>query len=473
MTRDRKEAFESCVYSRHRTSTYDAMIYPRLLSLFLCTALLVGCDPEAPDVNQTGVDFNCGKPEVQFAIDRDDETITNIIVNWGRNHVAANPPNLYNSTPLGPEFGGPDAWIIRNANGDAVTLPSSDDLQVFLRFNISDAFPFAVNEKLVLNLQVQYDRGDGVQSTFSERVTIEYETPAPECTQTGGGNTPPGPGVPPGGGGTIDTNPPTCLNDAAPDGGLALPVIDPGFADGPVDGETCAGNLIGNTVVVPFGWRPVEGEAIGNKAYQVEVRREGQASCLGDWDSASSSHFSGDRETCIILDVNTNATALSLLPNTRYEWRVRASCVRENDSLANGDFTTFMAFETRGPPEKLELRVPANGATIETPFDNTSALSVTFEWLPADCGLATYHLRIVESFEAPEDDDDLFDYPNATTVDGLGQIVTVNGEQRIRIESPVLEAGKSYVWWVFATTSSGALTPVLTTDDMRTFSIAD
>lgn len=439
------------------------------LTLLLSAALLtMGCDENAPTVTDIQVDYNCGRPEVTARVDRDDETITNIMVNWGRNNLATNPPQLYASDTLGLPFGDPADWDIRTTGGQNVTLPTAQDLDLFLRFAF--AVPIAVNEKLVLNLQVQYTRpGESTQSTFSERITIPFEPPAPECNpQQGGGN--PGGGTP--GGGVIDNSPPSCPVDSLPTGGLLAPVIDPAFVDGPVDGEACAGSVAGNATVVPFMWRPVDGAASTNKAYQVEVVRDGQASCLADWTPGGSAHWSGDAETCQILDTNTEGTALSLLQNTRYRWRVRASCIREDDTIASGPFSPDMTFETAGAPEKLSTRLPASGATIPTPISGTSATSVTFEWLPVDCGPATYHLRIVEAFEAPEDDDDLFDYPNATSVDGPGQMVTVNQEERIRMTAQSLEAGRSFVWWVYADTPSGR-TPVLTTQDLQTFSVED
>lgn len=442
---------------------------------FLAAISFTACDrdEDAPEVTITEVDYNCGRPIVRLAVDRNDEMITDLIVNWGRNHIAMNPPSLYASDPVGPAFGENDDWYIRNTGGVDVSLPLGDDLEVFLRFDF--ATPLGSSEKLVMNLQAKYERaGEATQSVFSERVTVPFDATADAaCNDSGGNNNGGnngggGPGNPP----VVNNNPSTCPDDTAPDGGLAVPVLDPFMLDGPLDGETCAG-LVSNPVTIPnFNWRPVEGAAATSKAYQVEIRRAGQASCLGEWAAETNTHWSGSKETCIIFDFNTNSTAEPLLQNEAYEWRVRASCAREDGSLANGPFTPFMAFETAGPPEKLTTRAPSNGATIPTPFNNTTAVSVDFEWLPANCGPTTYFLRIVEAFEEPDDDDDLFNYPNATTSDGPGQTVTVDGEERVRVTSPPLEVGRDFVWWVFADTPHGR-TPVLSTQDLRTFSIEE
>ncbi|MEM1041125.1 MAG: hypothetical protein AAGI91_00705 [Bacteroidota bacterium] len=437
--------------------------------LLLVAALcFTACDEDAPTVTVADVDFNCGRPEVTFAIDRDDEEITNLIVNWGRNHIAMNPPSLYASDPVGPAFGDSEDWSIRDTGGADASLPADEDLDVFLRFGFANALQSM--EQLTLNLQVQYRRaGESVQSVFSQRVAIPFDAAADAACNAGGNDD--------GGGGVgdppiVDTNPATCPDDAASGGGLAAPVLDPLMLDGPLDGETCAGIVAGNVAIPNFMWRPVEGVAATSKAYQVEIRRAGQPSCLGDWSAETSAHWSGSNESCIVFDFNTDSASQSLLQSGAYEWRVRASCTREDGSLASGPFTPFMAFETAGRPEKLTLRTPADGATISTLSGNTSAVSVAFEWLPAACGPATYRVRVVESFEAPEDSTETFDFPSTATADGPGQLVTVDGEERVRITSLPLEVGRDFVWWVYADTPNGR-TPVLGAQDLRTFSIED
>ncbi len=448
----------------------------RLPALCLFAAVFfTACDrdEDAPEVTITQVEYNCGRPLVWVAIDRDDEMITDLIVNWGRNHIAMNPPSLYASDPVGPAFGEDDDWYIRNTGGVDVGLPLGDDLEVFLRFDFAE--PLGSSEKLVMNLQAKYERaGEATRSVFSERVTVAFDAAANAACNSGGNNNG---GNNNGGGGVgdppvVNNNPATCPDDMAPDGGLASPVLDPLVVDGPLDGETCAGIIAGNVAIPSFMWQPVEGAAATNKAYQVEIRQAGQASCLGDWTDGSSAHWSGSNESCIVFDFNTNSTAESLLQNEAYEWRVRASCAREDGTLASGPFTPFMAFETAGPPDKLTTRAPSNGATIETPFNNTGAVSVNFEWLPAKCGPATYRVRVVEAFEAPEDSTETFNFPSTATSDGPGQLVTVDGEERVRMTSLPLSVGRPYVWWVYADTPYGR-TPVLTTQDLQTFSIEE
>ncbi len=262
--------------------------------------------------------FNGGNPEIWVTISPNGQTLQDIRIEWGRNSVETQPPVLYSTSGLNELE---TAIFIDASNNNIINQPIQDftePFRLYVKFGFTDLMD--EDEVLVYKVrtthQIQNDQGENdILYTWSEQFTIDHET-----FSVGGGN---------GNGGGIILGE-TCLDP------IPIPTVIE-----PQNDATCVGDVgpaNDNPVTVSLRWEAVEGIAQHEQAYQVEIRTsENILSCAGEWQEGEPNFYDSESD-CSISDTNTNLWSQNFPTNTKYWWRVRASCLQEGGELILGEF---------------------------------------------------------------------------------------------------------------------------------------
>lgn len=320
-----------------------------ILTLFVAIFLLAACQ-EGPRPAITGIRecWTNGRPTYFADIDPNGTIITDINIHWAEALATASSPDLNNVSG----FYILDGQIWRADNGkfyfpsfpnwNQAGLPGQINETVLIRNYWDYVPPLESDEKVVFRIRLDYEANvpdsDAIFPVYSELTEITIDDTCASSEE---------PPINIGGGAPV----PSCPSDADPQGGLAAPVLDPTYSDGPLNGDTGVGQYHSTASVTNVGlrWRAVDGAAPkSSKAYQVEILRGATSSCIDDWSADGPVLDTDDIEGCVLMDVNTNGTAHDLLPNEPYRWRVRASCHRAGGGMASGPFTPFQQFTTAG-----------------------------------------------------------------------------------------------------------------------------